>query len=119
MTRKVDTVWKNIIDDYDILNQIDMKGMYRITADDIRKYNEPRLVTKFDCKNALPEIFKENNISILPDTTGTYLLGHFNIFKDFPEETDEIIPVSFPSWIESIDPNHIQSESIAITASLI
>ena len=77
------------------------------------------MVTKFDYSQALPAVMKEYGICILPNTTGTYILGKFNIFKDFPKETEQVQAVEFPSWIESIDPYNIQSESIAITAATI
>lgn len=117
--RKVDLVWQDIFKDLPILTEVQEYGRFEITADIIKRYYEPRLVTKFDFSQALPEVMRENKISILPNTTGSYLLGKFNIFKDFPEETDKVYPVSFPDWIESIDPNNIQSEAIAITAATI
>lgn len=119
MSRKVDAVWKDIFNDYPIVDEISKNGAFEISSTQIKKYYEPRLVTKFDYSQALPTVMKEHGICILPNTTGTYILGNFNIFKDFPKETEKVYPVGFPSWIESIDPYNIQSESIAITAATI
>ena len=115
--RIIDRVWRKIFDDIPIVREIQEHGRFEITADTIKHYYEPRLVTKFDFSQALPEVMKANNIAILPNTTGTYLLGNFKIFKKFPKETSEIHAVPFPEWIESIDPNKIQSEAIAIASA--
>lgn len=117
--RKVDLVWQDIFHDFPIIEEVQERGRFEITAEIIKRYYEPRLVTKFDFSQALPEVMRDNHISILPNTTGSYLLGDFNIFKDFPAETDKVYPVSFPDWIESIDPNNIQSEAVAIAAATI
>lgn len=119
MGRNVDAVWSDIFNDYPILEQIEKTGSFEISSTQIKKYYEPRLVTKFDYRYALPDVMKQNGICILPNTTGTYVLGKFDIFKEFPKETEKVYPVSFPKWIESIDVNNIPSESIAITAATI
>ena len=115
--RNVDIVWQNIFHDYPIIEEVQERGQFEITADIIKQYYEPRLVTKFDFSLALPEVMQENNIAILPNTTGSYLLGNFDIFKTFPKETPKVYPVPFPDWIESINPNKIQSEAIAIASA--
>ncbi len=115
--RNVDLVWQNIFQDYPIIEEVQERGRFEITADIIKQYYEPRLVTKFDFSLALPEVMQENNIAILPNTTGSYLLGNFDIFKTFPKETPKVYPVPFPDWIESINPNKIQSEAIAIASA--
>ena len=48
MKKTVAELWEEIFNDYNVLNEIKTKGFYKITADDIRKYKEPRLMTKFD-----------------------------------------------------------------------
>lgn len=117
--RIVDQVWNDIFTDYPILETIEQTGRFEISANQIRNYHEPRLVTKFDFRQALPEIMRKHGVSILPNTTGTYVVGKFDIFKDFPNESTKVYPVNFPKWIESIDPMNINSEAIAITAATI
>lgn len=115
----VDSVWNDIFKDYPVLENIEKNGVFEISSGQIKKYYEPRLVTKFDFSASLPDIMKTNGISILPNTTGTYVLGKFHIFQDFPMESNKITTVPFPEWIESIDPKNIPSESVAIAAATI
>ena len=66
MKKTISQLWEEIFKDYDILKEIDKKHYYKITADQIRKYKEPRLMAKFDFSKQLPKSFKENNLGILP-----------------------------------------------------
>lgn len=69
---KNDTAWEGLFEKYRILDKIEREGQYIITADEIRKFREPRLMTKFDHKINLPAIFQNNGLSILPITRGEY-----------------------------------------------
>ncbi|WP_219913633.1 type II restriction enzyme, partial [Salmonella enterica] len=71
--RIIDKKWVNIFQDYDILNKIDSNGVFEISSKIINQYKEARLMTKFDYINSLPDIFFENNLSILPTNRGQYI----------------------------------------------
>lgn len=103
--RKVDKKWKEIFNDYPIIEEIKNKGYFKITSSEINKYREARLMTKFDHKKNLPVLFKENDITILPIKRGEYVLGKFDIYQDINLDYDKIEPkeITFPDWIESID----------------
>ena len=112
-------IWSQIFNDFHIIEFIDKYGLFQISAKQLKSYKEPRLITKFDCSNQLPEIMKDYGIHILPNSRGTYLLGHFNIFHSLPnnQEEVEIKKVSFPYWVQSIKPSNIQSEAVAISSA--
>lgn len=76
----IDRVWNSIENDYHYLDVIGSNGSFVITSDEIKKYKEPRLVTKFDTSEDLPEIFKKNNLSILPINRGTYIVSDIKTF---------------------------------------
>ena len=80
--KTVAELWEDIFLDFDILNKIDKCGSFIITADDIRKYKEPRLMTKFDYSKQLPKVFKDNKLGILPIKNGEYIIGKYNLFKN-------------------------------------
>ena len=54
MRKTVSDLCNYIFSDYDILNEINRTGWFKIKADDIRTYKEPRLMTKFDFSSQLP-----------------------------------------------------------------
>lgn len=66
MKKTISKLWEEIFNDYDILKDIEKFGYFKITADQIRKYKEPRLMAKFDFFKQLPNIFKVNGLGILP-----------------------------------------------------
>ncbi|WP_434329193.1 type II restriction enzyme [Mycoplasma capricolum] len=84
MDLSIDKAWKKLFEKYDILEQIRKDGYFIITAKQIREYKEARLIAKFDSHDELPEIFKINDISILPINNGEYILSHFDLYKELP-----------------------------------
>lgn len=113
-----DVAWELLFEKYDILNQIDMKGSFQISAAQIREYREPRLMAKFDHTLNLPIIFSENKLSILPVTRGDYIISCFEAYHKFEEADGNIIKVTFPSYIQSLDYNNITSEAIALNCAM-
>lgn len=114
--RKVDTVWEHFLDD-ETLARIDNGELFEITSDRIKEIYEPRLATKFDHRLARPKIMRNNNISILPIGGKKYVLGKFDAYHDIPDETEGIKTLAFPDWIQSIKPDRITSESVALATA--
>lgn len=120
--KTISEYWNDIFKDYKILDAINEKGSYTISSDTIKKYKEPRLMAKFDYSKQLPQIFKENNLGILPITNGEYIIGKYNLFENIPNIKCENAPIkkmSLPSFIETIDPDNIYSESNALQVAFL
>ena len=62
----VEEAWEKILEKYDIVNQIEEKGIFHIEASQIKEFKEPRLMSKWDSSEQLPSILKKNKINILP-----------------------------------------------------
>ena len=112
--------WQLLFDKYNILEEINKNGYFKITAKQINEFREARLMTKFDNSANLPELFKDNNLAILPITSNSYMIAKFQTYKKFEEtEDEEIIKISFPEYIQSLDYNNITSEALAINCAYI
>lgn len=61
---KIDTNWTKIFNKYPILQTIKDEGKYIITAQQIKEFWEPRLMTKHDHSVNRPQIFIDNSLSI-------------------------------------------------------
>lgn len=117
----VDEAWKEILEKYDIVNEIEKNGIFHISATQIKEFKEPRLMSKWDSSEQLPSSLKKNKINILPDSRGTYVLGDFLLYKDIPEleeHVTQMTSVELPEF-ESIDVNNITSEANAINVLII
>jgi len=113
--RLIDRYWEVLFDRYNILEHINRDGFYEITSAQINTVKEARLMTKFDSKVNLPQIFRKNNISILPITRGSYVLGHFDTYKEIDYNANtERITFTIPPYIESIDYTNLYSESASL-----
>jgi hypothetical protein len=111
----VDTAWENLFDRYNILDEIQRNGFYEIEARTIRTEREPRLMAKFDHYNNLPRLFKRNNLSILPISRSSYILGQFDVYERVSYNQNlRPIQVDFPQDITTIDPSNLYSESSAL-----
>lgn len=112
-------IWENIFDKYDILENIKKNGQYEISAKVINEFREARLMTKFDNASQLPKIFVDNKLSILPITRGNYVIAPMKIFHEFPkiEHSGEIFYLEFPEHIQSLSPDNITSEALALNAA--
>lgn len=112
----VSDAWKELLDKYDILREIETKGFYKISASQIKEVKEPRLMAKWDSSGQLPESFKEHGINILPDSRSSYILSDFLLYQDIPQTVEHIknmTKVELPD-LKTIDVNNITSESNAI-----
>jgi hypothetical protein len=118
---KTEDAWKLLFEKHQILEAIEQNGYFEISADQIRKFREPRLMTKFDHSDSRPKIFKKNKLSILPIDNGLYVIGKFNLYKSIPKDTDDSTPtvLNIPNYLESIDPENIYSESNALNVALL
>ncbi|NES79367.1 MULTISPECIES: type II restriction enzyme [Okeania] len=112
---KNDVAWKKLFEKYQILEEVNKNGLFKIEASQINQERESRLMAKFDHVVNLPEIFKENCLSILPISRSQYIIGHFNIHLPVKYNSKfESIPWQFPREIETIDYTNLYSESSAL-----
>ena len=118
MKSKNDVAWEKLFEKYSILDAIHERGHFIITSKQINEFRESRLMTKFDHKSNLPELFKDNNISILPLTRGSYVIATFEAYQEIEYLKDlKPIPVTKREDLESLDYNNIYSESAALNCA--
>ena len=112
-----DTAWKFLFEKYKILDEIEKNGSFKISAEQIKEIREPRLMTKFDHKVNLPKLFSNNNLSILPISRGDYIISSFSAYREFETPVFETERVSIPPHIQSLIPQFIVSEAIALNCA--
>lgn len=112
-----DKAWEELFEKYNIVTQVEENGSFKISAKQIKECREPRLMTKFDHTVNLPELFKKNNLSILPVTRGDYIISHFKAYHKFESSDVGVTKVSIPSYIQSLDYSNITSEAVALNCA--
>lgn len=110
--------WEILFKRHNILEKVEKDGVCYISAKQIKKEREPRLMAKFDHSINLPPIFAQNKLSILPITRGDYAIAHFDSYHSFEPISSEINQVTMPSYIQSINSSDIPSESIALNCAI-
>ena len=113
----LNSAWNQLFEKYSILDVVREHGNYIITAKQIKEFREPRLMTKFDHSENLPEIFKENKLSIMPISRNDFIISNHQMFSELKEINQDIIKVEFPNYIQSIVPAKITSEAIALNCA--
>lgn len=116
---KNDVAWEQLNKKYNIIKEVNDKGHFIIKAIQIKQFREPRLMTKFDHKNNLPKLFKENKFGIIPISRSSYIISKFNMFYSIETVSGKTILKSIPSYIQSIDYENITSEAIALNCAYI
>lgn len=115
---KNDSAWGKLFEKYKILDEISKNGHYIITSKQINEFRESRLMTKFDHRTNLPQIFQDNKLSILPLTRGSYIIAKFEAYQKVSYSKDvKPIPVSKREDLESLDYKNIYSESAALNCA--
>lgn len=112
-----DTAWQILFDKYDILGNIERNGQFIISSNQIKEFREPRLMTKFDHKINLPTIFADNRLAILPISRGDYVISSFSAYKEFEPPVNDVQRVSIPAHIQSLMPQFLVSEAIALNCA--
>lgn len=115
---KNDQAWEAIFLRYQVLEAVERQGSFRISADQIREYREPRLMAKFDHRANLPQIFAQHRLAILPVSRGDYLIAPFEAYRAFEEPAAQVQRFSLPASLESLDAGCIPSEAIALNCAL-
>ena len=110
--------WEVLFQRHAILDHVQQGGLFEISAEQIKALREPRLMTKFDDSERLPNIFKDNGLGILPNTRGTYLIGSIKLFHKFEVPSTSPIRCITPVLpLESIDYTRIMSEALALNSA--
>ena len=111
--------WERLFEKYDIVNEINNKGYFEITAEMIKMTGrEPRLMAKFDSSDDLPDIFKDNNLAILPIGRGSYIIGRFQNYQEVKIDNDINVETKYlPEYVTTIDYNNITSEAVSLNAA--
>lgn len=111
-----DIAWEKLFNHFPIVQEVDKKGLYNITAAQINTIGgrQARLMTKFDHKQDRPKLFKDNKLSILPNTRGTYLIAKFKAYAKIEYKSTHTIRKVLPPHLRSFDINNITSEAVAL-----
>jgi hypothetical protein len=110
---KFDSDWETLFDRHGIFEGLKRNGLFRISASEINRVHEARLMAKFDKSANLPKIFRENNLSILPVSRGEYLIGPFATHLPVRYLAQAPIKVDGPD-LETLKPDNLYSEASAI-----
>lgn len=115
-----DLAWDKVFDEYGLLDAIEVNGFADLTADQIRRFREPRLMAKIDHSKDLPSIFERFSLNILPTSTGTYRVGPYKLFQPIiGTGMGEVSALPIPERIETIDFQNLSGESSVLHAALV
>lgn len=115
---KNDVAWEKLFSTYAILDEIKKEGLHIISAAQINKVRESRLMTKFDQSINLPQIFSDNSLSILPISRSKYIIAPISTHHGIKYDPSiEVTEAHLPDNIESIDFADLYSEAIALNCA--
>jgi hypothetical protein len=116
---KNDDAWEKIFDKHKIINTLKNSDSFLISSSDINIFRQARLMTKFDHRSQLPALFADNNLSILPVSRGSYIIGEFETFHTFTRDDTKVKKIDFPTFLESLNHENITGEATAINCAFV
>ena len=94
--RKTFELWEDIFK----VNNFDLtQDLHYISAEEIKKFAEPRILAKMDSTKDLPPVFERNGYFLLPVKNGTYAIvrgNGFHILEERGEITTHESRIKFP-----------------------
>lgn len=117
-----DRAWNKILETHPGIISAACEGVvYKLSADSIKEFREPRLMTKHDTSQSVPSPLKNNDLNViaLGGSPYEFAIGRFELFEEFPDMAG-IRPqmISLPDY-ETLAAENITSESNAINALII
>lgn len=112
--------WELAFEKYKIEQRVRDYGYADISADEIRVFREPRLMSKIDHSHQLPGIFQQHKLNILTLSTKVFRIGQFDIFETLPtwkQPGSDVEILEFPSGLETLDHKNISGEPAVINAA--
>jgi len=106
---KNNEAWRRIFKKHGIVDCVAETGFFEISSNQINDFREARLMTKFDHRSQLPDLFVANGLSILPISRGGYIIGAFETFYSFDADEPDVSSIEFPVFLESLDHKDISS----------
>lgn len=108
--------WQEIFTQLNIISEVNNSWFFDLTATSIKELTgkEARLMAKVDFEKSLPDIMKDNNLSILAIKNGTYRIAKTNPFIVVPRIKNKENYIKMPSGYITLDPFDINSESWAL-----
>lgn len=106
--------WEILFERHRIAQKVREDGLFRISAAEINTVKEARLMAKFDQSQRLPEVFRQNQLSILPVTRGEYVIGPFETHARVEYTAVSVKQVRVPE-LETLDAANLYSEASALS----
>ena len=113
-----DLCWEKLFEKYNILKNIEKNWIFEITADQIKEFWEPRLMTKYDHYEQLPNVFKNNHLSILPNRNWSYLIWPFSTHQSISYWNIPLRQIKPRTDLESLNPDNLFSEAVSLNYAL-
>lgn len=124
--------WKKIFEDYKVLDHDFSSAPFELTALQIKTScqnfkgtgeKEVRLLCKQDTRESRPEIFKENDLFLLPKKNGSYYIVKGEGYVDIPKITTEVneyvSKLDFKLESSMIGDSEMQHLDLAYASSLV
>ena len=75
-------------------------------------------MTKYDHYDQLPDVFKNNHLSILPNRNWSYLIWPFSTHQDISYENIPLRQIKHRADLESLNPDNLFSEAVSLNYAL-
>jgi hypothetical protein len=110
--------WEKLFAELDIRARLENSGRFDLTADQIKKHTgkEPRNMSKWDARDARPEVLRKMSVTILPTSRQGYALVKGDGYSNLPQSEPAIY--HSPQKLETFTTLHWREELTKESAAI-
>lgn len=105
--------WKDAIATLGLDEQVAAHGVASVSASQLRRFGEPRLMAKMDSREDVPQELSQRGWVVLSKSNTEYLIGPLSIFLPLDEAAPEEVAFVWDNSSSMLDPFDVTSESQA------
>ena len=119
--------WAKLFDELKIHSRLEVSGQFDLTAEQIKKHTgkEPRNMSKWDTRDARPEVLRNAKVTILPTSRQGYALLKGDGYSDLPfsepatyHSPQKLEPFSTLPWREELTKESVAIDVAAVSLML-
>jgi len=105
---------------HNVLEKVGSNGYCDLTSQELGVVREARLMGKIDHRENLPNVMRDNNLSILTTSNRTYRIGAFQVFQELPTQNPwpkKATQMNLPFGLQTLNAENLSGEAATVNAA--
>lgn len=118
MKTRNDVAWEAVFEAHNVQERLRTESYVTLTADELRRFREPRLMVKIDQSQNRPEVFRKLDLNVIALSDRTFAIGNFDLFFELPRlSLQDLQILAAPEKFETLETRNLRSETAVLHAA--